>query len=61
MQTGTGLHNMLDSGCEVPASVPQSAVHPISDQEFVGSIPAGNIFSWGLIMIYFLQSSSPFH
>ena len=37
--------------------------HPNGDQEVGGSSPAeaGNIFSWRLIMKYFLRSFSPFH
>ena len=45
------------------ALVAQSDARPTGDQEVSGSIPtvSGNIFSWRLIMKYFLQSFSPFH
>ena len=41
-----------------PASVAQSDMRPIGDQEVAGSIPAssGNVLSWRLIMKYFLRS-----
>ena len=45
------------------ALVAQLDVRPTGDQEVAGSTPAqvGNIFSWRLIMKYFLRSFSPFH
>ena len=44
------------------AAVAQLDARPTGDQEFAGSTPAevGNIFSWRLIMKYFLLSFSPF-
>ena len=44
------------------ASVAQLDARPTGDQEVAGSTPAevGNIFSWRLIMKYFLWSFSPF-
>ena len=43
-----------------PVSVAQSNSRPIGDQEVAGSSPAGSgyIFSWRLIMKYFLRSFS---
>ena len=45
----------------MPALVAQSDVCPTGDQEVTGVIlnGSGNILSWRLIMLYFLQSFFP--